>query len=44
MTVAAFMDAALYDPEDGYYARAVQRSDARAIFSPASTSARCSAS
>jgi SAM-dependent MidA family methyltransferase len=26
MTVAAFMDAALYDPEDGYYARAVQRS------------------
>src|SRR5215467_12803287 len=26
MTVAAFMDAALYDPEFGYYARAVRRS------------------
>src|SRR5262245_32680381 len=26
MTVAAFMDAALYDPEFGYYARSVQRS------------------
>ena len=26
MTVAAFMDLALYDPVHGYYARAVQRS------------------
>src|SRR6059058_2643517 len=26
MTVAAFMDLALYDPEFGYYARAAQRS------------------
>jgi len=26
VTVAAFMDAALYHPEFGYYARAVQRS------------------
>ena len=26
MTVAAFMDLALYDPEVGYYARAAQRS------------------
>src|SRR5215831_5360904 len=26
MTVAAFMDLALYDPESGYYARAAQRS------------------
>src|SRR5947209_15065960 len=26
LTVAAFMDFALYDPERGYYARAVQRS------------------
>src|SRR5205809_485641 len=25
MTVAAFMDLALYDPEQGYYARAAQR-------------------
>ena len=38
------MDLALYDPELGYYARAAQRSGARAIFLPASTSARCSAS
>src|SRR5438128_869928 len=26
MTVAAFMDLAVYDPENGYYARAAQRS------------------
>lgn len=32
LTVAAFMEAALYDPEDGYYTRAAQRSGRQGDF------------
>ena len=43
LTVAEFMERALYHPELGYYTRAQQRSGRDGDSSRASTSARCSA-